>query len=97
MLEALYHPVSNVFAPMATILSDEILDKASANPDPNDILIGYHSRRSVPGLFKQREATKQRMAEFFTFLKGEGAIAVIEPSNSPYGILHADEIGRAHV
>lgn len=90
MLEALYHPVRSVESPMSRRLSDEILTMAAANPDPNDVLIGYHSRHSIPSLFNQRKNHKLRMARFFEFLKEEGAIAVIEPSDYPYGILHAD-------
>jgi len=90
MLQALYYPVSSVKGPFYVRLSDKTLTAAQANPDPNHRIIGYHSRISVPSLFETRESTKQRMADFFQFLKEEGVIAVIEPSDRPYGLLHAD-------
>lgn len=90
MLKALYRQVSSVESTMSVRLTNEALVKAAANPDPNDVIIGYHSRRSVRGLFRQREKYKQRMTAFFEFLTKENAIAVFEPSDYPYGILHAD-------
>ncbi|MEM9722936.1 MAG: M20/M25/M40 family metallo-hydrolase [Bacteroidota bacterium] len=90
MFQGLYRPVSSVERPMSERIPAELLNRAAANPDPNDVLIGYHSRISVPRLFAMRKKTKQRMAEFFQFLEKEGAIAAIEPSDFPYGLLHAD-------
>ncbi len=90
MLDAFYHPVHSVRHPMSTRLSDQTLLKASENPDPNDVIIGYHSRISVPGLFRQRDNHIKRMTRFFEFFREEKALAVVEPSDYPYGILHAD-------
>lgn len=90
MLAGLYHPVKSIEEPMSQRLSEETLLRAKANPDPNDVLVGYHSRISYSGLLRLREETKQRMAIFFEYMKEEGAIAIIEPSDYPYGILHVD-------
>lgn len=75
---------------MSSRLSDEILKKAQANPDPNDLIIGYHSRRSSKHIFALRKRIKEAHAKFFKFCKEKGGIAVIEPSDFPYGILYAD-------
>ncbi len=90
LFKALYYPVQSVEGSFSERLSDEVLTSARANPDPNDVIIGYHSRISVPGLFANRENYKQRMSDFFHFLEKEGVIATIEPSDYPYGLLHVD-------
>jgi hypothetical protein len=90
MLHGLYRPVRSVDGPMSRRLNEEELRRAAANSDPNDIIIGYHSRISVPALFRLRQENKKRMADFFTFLEREGALAVVEPSDYPYKLLHAD-------
>jgi hypothetical protein len=90
LLNGYYRPVSNVERKMSNRLDEHTLDKAAANPDPNDLIIGYHSRRSTVDVFGMRARTKKRRTEFFSFCEKEGVIAVMEPSNFPYGILHAD-------
>jgi len=90
LFKGFYHPVKSVTQPISQRLSAEQLQRAAANADPNDVIMGYHSRISVFGLFRHRENTKQRMAAFFQFLEEEGVIATIEPSYYPYGILHVD-------
>lgn len=90
LFKSLYYPVKSFEGLMTERLSDEILSRASANPDPNDVVIGYHSRISVPTLFERRENYKNRMTKFYEFLEQEGVIATIEPSDYPYGILHVD-------
>ena len=75
---------------MSTRLDDNTLTKAAANLDPNDLIIGYHSRRSTVDVFGMRARIKKKRTEFFAFCEEQGVIAVIEPSNFPYGILHAD-------
>ena len=90
MFKGFYYPVKSREGILTERLSDEKLIRAVANPDPNDVVIGYHSRISVPGLFKRRQKTKEQMTEFFEFLEDEGVVATIEPSDYPYGILHVD-------
>lgn len=90
LLKGYYRPVSNVENSMSTRLDENTLTKAAANPDPNDVIIGYHSRRSSVDVFGMRARIKKNRAEFFAFCEKQGVIAVIEPSNFPYGILHAD-------
>ncbi len=90
LLRGYYQPVSNVERPMSTRLDELALLKAAANPDPNDVLIGYHSRRSTVDVFGMRARAKKERAKFFAFCAEQGVIAIVEPSNLPYGILHAD-------
>ncbi|MEM9681581.1 MAG: M20/M25/M40 family metallo-hydrolase, partial [Bacteroidota bacterium] len=90
LFKSLYYPVKSFEGKMTQRLSDETLDRVKANPDPNDVIIGYHSRISVFGLFRMRENYKNRIAKFHQFLEQEGVIATIEPSDYPYGILHVD-------
>lgn len=90
LLGAYYHPVSNVFQPFAQKLSPTLLQQAAENPDPNDLLIGYHSRRSTPQAFQLQNLLRKRREQFFNFCKQEKVLALLEPSDFPYGILHAD-------
>lgn len=90
MFKGLYYPVKSVEQQMSKRLSDEELNKAAANTDPNDVIIGYHSRVSVPTLFANREKYKNRIAEFFQYLEEQEVIATVEPSDYPYGLLHVD-------
>ncbi len=90
MLKALYRPVTSYEGTATKVLSDETLSRAIANPDPNDVIIGYHSRVSVFGLFKWRQDYKKRLEKFYKFCDKEGVIAVIEPSDRPYTLLHVD-------
>ncbi|MEO1050992.1 MAG: M20/M25/M40 family metallo-hydrolase [Bacteroidota bacterium] len=90
LYQGYYRPARNVERIMSTRLTDEILTKAKANPDPNDVIVGYHSRRSSKQILNIRARIKRVRAEFFAFCKKEGVLALIEPSDFPYGILHAD-------
>ncbi len=90
MFQSLYSQVGSITRPMSERLSDETLTRAAANQDPNDVIIGYHSRVSVPELFDYRENYKARLANFYQFLEEEGVLAAIEPSNYPYGLLKVD-------
>ncbi|MEM9680741.1 MAG: M20/M25/M40 family metallo-hydrolase, partial [Bacteroidota bacterium] len=90
MLKALYRPVTSFEGTLTKRLSDETLWRARANSDPNDVIIGYHSRVSVAGLFKWRRDNKKRLESFYRFLEKEGVVAVIEPSDRPYTLLHVD-------
>jgi hypothetical protein len=67
-----------------------LLQQAADNPDPNDLLIGYHSRRSTNQAISDQELRRTKLKSFFTFCEQEGVIALIEPSDYPYGILHVD-------
>ena len=90
MYKGFYRQVSSIERPMFSRFSDEALKRAAANQDPNNRIIGYHSRTSIPGVFERRMQTKKRWEAFYKFLATEGVIAAIEPSDYPYGILHAD-------
>jgi len=90
LLKQYYRPNKNIEYVPSKKLDSETLKKAEANPDPNDVIIGYHSRRSINDVFEFRAQTKESMSKFFAFCKKEGVIALIEPSNAPYGVLHAD-------
>ncbi|WP_373552114.1 M20/M25/M40 family metallo-hydrolase [Haliscomenobacter sp.] len=90
MLGSYYQPVSNVFQPFAQRLAPSILQQAEQNPDPNDLIIGYHSRRSTPQAFQLQNLIRKRREQFFNFCKQEKVLALLEPSDFPYGILHAD-------
>lgn len=90
LLGAYYRPVSNVFSPFAERLSPTLLQQAAENPDPNDLLIGYHSRRSTPQAFQLQNVLRKRREQFFNFCRQEKVLALLEPSDFPYGILHAD-------
>jgi len=70
--------------------SKELLRQASDNPDPNDLLIGYHSRRSTNQAISNQEQRRIDLKSFFQFCEDEGVVALIEPSDYPYGILHSD-------
>lgn len=71
-------------------ISKELLQQAADNSDPNDLLIGYHSRRSTAQAIANQEERRIRLKAFFTFCEEEGVVALVEPSDYPYGILHAD-------
>lgn len=90
LVKGYYRPVSNVETSMSSRLDQNTLTRAAANPDPNDVIIGYHTRRSTVDVFGMRARIKKRRSEFFTYCEEQGVLAVIEPSNFPYGILHAD-------
>lgn len=85
-----YQPVRNATQPMSARLSPEVLASAQNNPDPNDLLIGYHSRRSTASVFTTQEKLRQQKERFFRFCAAQQVLALLEPSDYPYGILHAD-------
>lgn len=71
-------------------ISRELLQQAADNPEPNDLLIGYHSRRSTQHAIASQEQRRTDLKTFFEFCEKEGVLALVEPSDYPYGILHAD-------
>ena len=71
-------------------ISNELLQQAADNPDPNDLMIGYHSRRSTNQAIASQEQRRVELKSFFQFCEQEGVIALIEPSDYPFGILHTD-------
>ena len=85
-----YQPVRNVSRPLSQRLTAETLEQARNNPDPNDLIIGYHSRRSTKTMFANQYSHRKEREKFFIFCKEQGVLALIEPSDYPYGILHAD-------
>lgn len=93
LLGSFYEPVGNIAGPFSQKLTPEILERAENNPDPNDLIIGYHSRRSTKSVFGFQNLLRKQKERFFNFCKEQEVLAIIEPSNYPYGILHADGNG----
>lgn len=89
-LKGYYRPVRSMERQMSVRLDETTLLRAAANPDPNDVIIGYHSRRSTVDVFGRRARIKQERTKFFKFCAEKGVLAIVEPSNFSYGILHAD-------
>ncbi len=89
-----YRPAQHSFNLTLERLTPELLKQAEDNPDPNDLLIGYHSRRSTKSVFEFQEQRRKEKEKFFTFCKEQGVLALIEPSDYPNGILHADGNGE---
>lgn len=85
-----YVPSSNMEFPFSRRLSKEQLDFAQQNEDANDLRLGYHSRRSINTALKNQNDRRDRLNDFFRFCEKEGVLALIESSDYPYGILHAD-------
>jgi len=90
-----YRPVNNTYTITSQRLSKEQLQLAADNPDPNDLMIGYHSRRSTLQAITSQEERRKELTTFFRLCETEGVIALIEPSDYPYGILHVD--GNNHI
>ena len=90
LLGSFYEPVDNVFRPFSQRLTSDILESAENNPDPNDLIVGYHSRRSTKAVFTFQNSLRKQKEKFFTFCKEQEVLAIVEPSDFPYGILHAD-------
>jgi hypothetical protein len=90
LLGSFYEKVKNVDYALSRRLSDKELENAKNNPDPNDVIIGYHSRRSTSQVFSYQNLIRKQKEKFFNFCKQQKVLAIIEPSDFPYGILHAD-------
>lgn len=90
LLGSFYEPVGNIARPFSQKLTPEILARAENNPDPNDLIIGYHSRRSTKAVFAFQNSLRKQKEKFFNFCKEQEVLAIVEPSDYPYGILHAD-------
>lgn len=85
-----YSPSTNMKIPFSSRLSKEQLGFAQENEDANDLRIGYHSRRSINTAIQNQTERRERLNAFFRFCEKEGVLAIIESSDYPYGILHAD-------
>lgn len=81
-----YRPVTNQTRPFSRRFSKE----TRQNPDPNHWVLGYLSRRSIVQAIRWSYNRRRQKKEFFEFCQKEGVIALIESSDYPYGILHAD-------
>jgi carboxypeptidase Q len=90
LLGSFYEPVENVSQPFSQTLTPDKLKRAENNPDPNDLMIGFHVRRSSKAMFGLQLAMRKQKEKFFNFCKAQEVLAIIEPSDFPYGILHAD-------
>ncbi len=90
LLGSFYEPVGSVSRAFSQRLTPDILERAENNPDPNDLIIGYHSRRSTKAVFSFQNSLRKQKEKFFNFCKEQEVLAIVEPSDFPYGILHAD-------
>lgn len=90
LLGSYYEPVQNAEYQFSRRLSIEELERAQNNPDPNDVLIGFHNRRSTSQVFGIQNLMRKQKERFFKFCEEQKVLALIEPSDFPYGILHAD-------
>jgi hypothetical protein len=70
------------------------LRRAAENMDPNDVLLGHYSRRSTREVLAGHEARKARAGGVPRLLSGPGVLALLEPSDAPDGVLHADGNGQ---
>lgn len=85
-----YYPVESQTRPFFSRFSDDELQGAADNPDPNHREIGYLGRRSINTAIEGRDQQREDRANFFRFANVEGVLALVESSDYPYGILHAD-------
>ena len=85
-----YRPASNQTQPFTSRFTQEQLNKASENQDPNHRVIGYLGRRSINNAITNSYNRRNQMQPFFEFADQEGVLALVEASNFPYGIIHAD-------
>ncbi|HAS45046.1 MAG TPA: peptidase M28 [Microscillaceae bacterium] len=85
-----YQPVSSQYQPFTRRFTNKQLKQAAQNPDPNHRVIGYLGRRSIVQAIRWSYNRRREKKEFFEFCKREGVIALVEASDYPYGILHAD-------
>jgi carboxypeptidase Q len=90
LLGSLYQPVTGFAQPFSERLSASTLKIAEDNPDPNDLIVGYHSRRSTKSMYLLQSSRRKQKEVFFSYCKEQGVLALVEPSDFPYGILHAD-------
>jgi len=90
-----FRPVNNTSSITSQRISKDQLLLAADNPDPNDLMIGYHSRRSTLQAITSQEKRREALSTFFQLCEKEGVAALIEPSDYPYGILHID--GNNHI
>ncbi len=85
-----YRPATNQYQPFTRRFTSKQLKQAAQNPDPNHRVIGYLGRRSIVQAIRWSYHRRREKQAFFEFCKKEGVIALVEASDYPYGILHAD-------
>ncbi|MFN8573069.1 MAG: M20/M25/M40 family metallo-hydrolase [Gemmatimonadaceae bacterium] len=71
-------------------LSDETLRRAEANPDPNDLLIGYHSRRATKDALSGFRERTQSQRSVLEQLLHWGVAAILVSSPGPMDVLRVD-------
>jgi hypothetical protein len=94
LLSEHYRTAAAPVEPVTRRYTAEELRRAAENPDPNDLMLGYHSRRSTADGIAQQEARRRERAAFFRFVRDEGVLALVEPSDVAGGLLHADGNGQ---
>ncbi len=73
--------------------TDEELQTAADNPDPNHLVLGYLARRPIRDAIRNQMLRRIDRASLLDFCRKAGALAILEPSDYPYGILHVDAQG----
>ncbi|MEM6558576.1 MAG: M28 family peptidase [Myxococcota bacterium] len=73
-------------------LDDEVLGRARDNPDPNDLIIGYHIRRPTMQAITRRSEAAKRFEPWNEVVRRKGIAALVAPSSYPNGILRTDSI-----
>ncbi|MEM7417730.1 MAG: M20/M25/M40 family metallo-hydrolase [Gemmatimonadota bacterium] len=74
-------------------LSDDLLLRAEASPDPNDLMIGYHARRSTLDAIDRWQARRAAQGTLTSRLADAGAVAVLVGSSRAPGLLQVDNNG----
>ncbi|WP_211618630.1 M28 family peptidase [Pseudidiomarina aestuarii] len=72
-------------------LTNETLALAALNTDPNNRLIGYHSRRSLRSVLRLRREAREEFERFQKLAKSLGIVALIQSSNINGDVIRVDE------
>ena len=85
-----YRPGTPGDAGSTSVLSDDVLRRAEANPDPNEVLVGYHSRRPTTDAIDGWRDRRASQAEVVRLLTDAGVSGILISSSRPLGILQVD-------
>ncbi|MEO3677383.1 M28 family peptidase [Rheinheimera sp. FR7-31] len=72
-------------------LTNETLALAALNEDPNNRLIGYHSRRSLSSVLRHRREVRYEFERFQKQAISLGIVALIQSSNIDGDVIRVDE------
>lgn len=90
LLGSTYTPALPPTRVLWTRYSASTLTAAEQNPDPNDLLIGYHARRSIQSVLTGYASRKAAAETFLRDCANEGVLAIVQASTAPLGILSVD-------